>query len=166
MRLVIQKVSQAAVTCTVEGRPAETSEIGRGLCVLVGFGKDDTSNDCQSMSKQLLKLRLYDEPASESGPGRTYAANLAAAKEDLLLVPQFTLTATLKSGRPSFHRALGPEKASSLFAEFTNLCREGLRDTNCLVKTGIFGSYMQVHLVNDGPFTICMTCTDGKCTTW
>lgn len=166
MRLVIQKVSQAAVTSTVEGKAPEVAEITRGLCVLVGFENGDTSVDCLAMSKQLLKLRLFHEPSSESGPGRTYAANLAAAKQDVLLVSQFTLNAVLKSGRPSFHRALGPEKANTLFAEFAKLCQDGLREAECVVKSGIFGSYMQLHLVNDGPFTICMTCTDGKCTTW
>lgn len=166
MRLVVQKVAQAAVTSAIEGKPTETAEIAKGLCVLVGFEKGDTSADCTAMSKQLLKLRIYPEPPTEDGPGRPYAANLASVNQDLLLVSQFTLNATLKSGRPSFHRALEPGNAKELFEEFTGLCREGLRESNCVVKSGIFGSYMQVHLVNDGPFTICLTCTGGKCATW
>lgn len=166
MRLVVQKVSQAAVTSVAEGAAAETAEIGRGFCALVGFEKDDTISDCQSMSSQLLKLRVFPEAPSETGPGRVYAANLGDVQQDLLLVSQFTLNATLKSGRPSFHRAMGPTNAGPLFEEFIKLCREGLRERGCEVKSGIFGSYMQLHLVNDGPFTICLTCKDGKCSTW
>lgn len=166
MRLVVQKVSQAAVTSVVEGKTAETAEIARGLCILVGFEQNDTIADCQAMSKQLLKLRIFPEVASEKGPGRVYAASLADVKQDLLLVSQFTLNATLKSGRPSFHRALGPTNASTLFEAFIQLCRDGLSESGCVVKSGIFGSYMQLHLVNDGPFTICLTCMDGKCSTW
>lgn len=162
----MQRVAQAAVTSAVEGKPVETAEIARGLCVLVGFERGDTSADCAAMSKQLLKLRLYQEGPTENGPGRLYAANIADVKQDLLVVSQFTLNATLKSGRPSFHRALGPESAKGLFEEFVGLCREGLLGSGCAVKSGVFGSMMQVHLVNDGPFTICLTCTDGKCSTW
>lgn len=166
MRLVVQKVAQAAVTSVVEGRPVETAQIVRGLCVLVGFERGDTSADCAAMSKQLLKLRLYPEEPTGNGPGRVYAANVADVKQDLLLVSQFTLNATLKSGRPSFHRALEPESAKKLFEEFVVLCREGLLESGGTVKSGVFGSMMQVHLVNDGPFTICLTCTEGKCSTW
>lgn len=166
MRLVVQKVSQAAVTSVVEGATAETAEIARGLCVLIGFEKDDTLDDCKAMSKQLLKLRIFPEAAAENGPGRVYAASLGDVKQDLLLVSQFTLNATLKSGRPSFHRAMGPTNAGPLFQDFIELCREGLRERGCVVKSGIFGSYMQLHIVNDGPFTICLTCKDGKCATW
>lgn len=165
MRVVVQKVSQAAVTSTLEGASPETASIGRGLVALVGFERGDTAAECAAAAAQLLKLRLYPEPRPDAAP-RPYAAGLAAAGRDLLLVSQFTLNATLKSGRPSFHRALGPDDARPLFEQLFHLCRDGLRATECHVRSGVFGAYMQLHLVNDGPFTVCLTCTDGKCTTW
>jgi D-tyrosyl-tRNA(Tyr) deacylase len=67
----------------------------------------------------------------------------------LLLVPQFTLYAHTKKNRPSFHRALAPDRATELFDYFTEKCRE-LVD----VETGEFGAFMNVSLLNSGPVTI------------
>ena len=67
----------------------------------------------------------------------------------LLLVPQFTLYASTKKNRPSFHKALSPDKATELFDYFTDQCRQHIG-----VETGVFGAYMKVDLLNDGPVTI------------
>lgn len=162
MRLVVQKVAQASVTSTVSGQPTVTSSINRGLMVLVGFEKGDTEIDIQAMRKYLLKLRLYP---STDDPPKQNILNIADAGVDLLLVSQFTLSATLKSGRPSFHRAMEAGDASQLFMQFVTDCRDNLPEA-CQVGSGVFGSWMQVHLVNEGPVTICLTCKDGKCDTW
>ena len=67
----------------------------------------------------------------------------------LLLVPQFTLYGKVKKYRPSFHRALAPDKATELFDYFTDKCREYVE-----VETGVFGAFMKVDLLNNGPVTI------------
>ena len=67
----------------------------------------------------------------------------------LLLVPQFTLYAHTRKNRPSFHRALAPDKATELFDYFAEKCREELD-----VETGEFGAFMKVSLLNNGPVTI------------
>lgn len=162
MRLVVQKVAQASVTSSKADLPTVTSSINRGLMVLVGFEKDDSVSDVQAMSKHLLKLRLFP---SETEPKKQNFATVGDAGLDILLVSQFTLSAVLKSGRPSFHRAMDADKASVLFSQFASACRDSL-PSHCQVETGVFGSWMQVHLVNEGPFTICLTCREGKCETW
>lgn len=165
MRLVVQRVTQASVKSEREGHAPLISEISKGLCVLVGFERDDTSADCVAMAKQLLKLRLFD---SEENADRSAKCtlNMSQAGADLLLVSQFTLAATLRSNRPAYHHSMPAEPGLEMFDAFVELCKEGLKDSAGVVRTGIFGAMMKVSLVNDGPFTICLTCKDGKCTTW
>ena len=67
----------------------------------------------------------------------------------LLLVPQFTLYASTKKNRPSFHKAMNPESATELFEYFKEKCSEGVE-----VESGVFGAYMKVDLLNNGPVTI------------
>ena len=57
---------------------------------------------------------------------------------------------TAKGNRPSFSRAARPEVAEPLYERF---CEE-LRTLGVPVETGVFGAYMQLELVNDGPVTI------------
>lgn len=162
MRLVIQRVAQASVTSSVPGQPTVTSSIDRGLMVLVGFEKTDTAAEMVAMKDKLFKLKLFNS----DDPPKKNAHSVIDAKLDLLLVSQFTLAASLKGGgRPSFHNAKGGEEASTMFTQFIEMCREALPGESRL-QSGIFGSYMQVHLVNDGPYTICLTCKDGKCDMW
>lgn len=162
MRLVVQKVAHASVTSMIEEQAPVTATIGRGLMVLVGFEKGDTIDDMRAMCKSLLKLRFFQ---SKDDPPKPNTHSLSDAGVDLLLVSQFTLTAQLKSGRPSFHRAMDASDANGFYNQFVDLCRQGLPE-RCCVETGIFGAKMHVHLLNEGPFTVCLSCRDGKCDTW
>lgn len=159
MRLVIQRVIQASVTSSIVDQPNVTSSINKGLMILVGFETDDTSREVDAMYKYLFKLRLFDKDMKRN------IINTTDAQMDMLFVSQFTLMAKVKSGRPTFHRAMNGEQAKDMFTKFVEMCREGL-PKECLVESGIFGAYMKVDLINDGPFTICVTCKEGKCDTW
>lgn len=154
MRAVVQRVSQASVT-----GGGRTAEIGRGLCVLVGFEQNDTERERDALIAQLFKLRVFEAPDA----GRPWTAKVRDIDGDILLVSQFTLSAQLKSGRPSFHRAMSPEPAKRMWDSFVAAAAEAHPGH---VKSCVFGSMMHVHLVNDGPFTLCLTATDGKCTAW
>lgn len=111
--------------------------------VLVGFGENDTQKEADYLSQKLLKLRIF---ADESGHMNKSVKDIEGK---LLLVPQFTLYASTKKNRPSFHKALAPDVATDLFDYFTAKCAEEID-----VETGEFGAYMEVSLVNDGPVTI------------
>jgi D-tyrosyl-tRNA(Tyr) deacylase len=57
MRAVAQRVSRASVT--VEGRVA--GEIGPGLVILLGVGREDTSRVAASMAEKLANLRIFED---------------------------------------------------------------------------------------------------------
>ncbi|MCX7731496.1 MAG: D-aminoacyl-tRNA deacylase, partial [Candidatus Caldatribacterium sp.] len=66
-------------------------------------------------------------------------------------VSQFTLYGDCRRGlRPSFDEAAPPDMARYYYEE---LIRR-LRNEGVPVVSGIFGAFMAVELVNDGPVTI------------
>ncbi len=139
MKLVVQRVTSASVEVDDE----ITGEIEDGLMVLVGFGENDTTREADYLARKLAKLRIFED---ENGRMNKSVMDINGK---LLLVPQFTLYAHTKKNRPSFHKALAPDKATVLFDYFTDKCRE-LVD----VETGVFGAFMKVKLLNNGPVTI------------
>jgi len=137
---LLQRVSSASVAVDDE----TIGRIGRGLLVLVAVHRDDEPRDIVRLADRILGYRVF--PDAE---GRM---NLSVRDigGDLLLVPQFTLTAdTSKGTRASFTQGAAPEKASDYFARLVATCRQALQT----VETGRFGANMQVSLINDGPVT-------------
>src|SRR5208283_5040552 len=57
MRAVVQRVSRAKVT--VEGRV--TGEIGPGLMVLLGVGKEDNALVAVAMAEKVANLRIFED---------------------------------------------------------------------------------------------------------
>lgn len=142
MRVVIQRVSQAAVT--VDGRT--TGAIGPGLLVLVGFEAADDEADLAWMAGKIARLRLF---ADQNG---VMNRSIVEAGGQVLAVSQFTLYASVKKGnRPSWSRAARGEISQPLFERFVARLSTEL---GLPVPTGEFGADMQVSLVNDGPVTL------------
>ena len=139
MKLVVQRVSHASVE--VDGEI--TGSISEGLMVLVGFGENDTQKEADYLARKVAKLRVF---ADEDG---RMNKSLLDIDGELLLVPQFTLYGKVKKYKPSFHRALSPDKATELFDYYVEKCSEYVH-----VETGVFGAFMKVDLLNDGPVTI------------
>ncbi|MBR5716441.1 MAG: D-tyrosyl-tRNA(Tyr) deacylase [Bacteroidales bacterium] len=142
MRTVTQRVSHASVTIDGEVR----CSIGQGLLVLVGFEAADTAEDIEWMARKLLALRIFDD---ERGVMNRSVMDVGG---EICIVSQFTLHAlTAKGNRPAYIRAAGRDIAIPLYEKFVQTMQQGLGRP---VSTGIFGAYMQVELVNDGPVTI------------
>ena len=145
MRVVIQRVKQAAVH--VEGR--EISAIGQGLMILLGIEDSDTPDDIAWLCAKIVNLRIFDDEQ-----GVMNESILQKPDHDILLVSQFTLFASTKKGnRPSYIRASKPDFAVPMYEKFIAELSQQLGKE---VKTGVFGAYMLVSLVNDGPVTICI----------
>ena len=141
MRSVIQRVSRAKVT--VDG--AITGEIGPGLMILLGVGKEDTSAVASSMAEKVAHLRIFEDDHGKMN------RSLLDVKASALVVSQFTLYGDARGQRrPSFISAAPPEKAKALYEEFA----AALRSLGITVATGIFQVMMSVELVNEGPVTI------------
>lgn len=139
MKLVVQRVTNASV----EVDDKIVGKISEGLMVLVGFGVNDTTREADYLAKKLVKLRIFPD---ENGRMNRSVKDIGAK---LLLVPQFTLYASTKKNRPSFHKALNPDVATELFDYFADKCGEVVD-----VETGEFGAFMKVNLLNNGPVTI------------
>jgi D-aminoacyl-tRNA deacylase len=142
MRAVVQRVAHASVT--VDERVV--GQVGRGLCVLLGAGRDDGPGDVAYMVEKIANLRIF---ADEQGKMNRSVLDVAGG---VLVVSQFTLYGDARKGRrPSFIQALEPAAAEALYQSVvSNLRAAGVAE----VATGSFGAMMQVELVNDGPVTI------------
>jgi D-tyrosyl-tRNA(Tyr) deacylase len=141
MRAVVQRVSSAKVTVDQE----IVGQIGSGLLVLIGVGRDDVEQDATYLAEKIAGLRVFED---EHGKMNWSAQE---AKASVLAVSQFTLYGDVRRGkRPSFDAAAPPEQARRLYDFFV----ERLRATGLRCETGRFRETMQVALVNEGPVTI------------
>ena len=141
MRAVLQRVSRARVTV----EESVTGEIGAGLMVLLGVGRDDTSAVAVSMAEKVSNLRIFEDNQGKMN------RSLLDVKGSALVVSQFTLYGDARGQRrPSFIAAAPPELAKALYEEFC----AALRKLGVTVATGIFQSMMSVELVTEGPDTI------------
>jgi D-tyrosyl-tRNA(Tyr) deacylase len=147
MRLLIQRVSEAAVT--VDGSTA--GSIRAGLLVFLGVARNDTSADADYLVDKLLGVRVFPD---EAGKMNRSVNEVGGA---LLIVSQFTLYGDCRKGRrPSFDQAAPPDLAHSLYEYFVQAARRG----PVPVETGVFQATMDVTLVNQGPVTILIDSAD------
>ncbi len=148
MRAVIQRVSSARVTVGDE----VAGEIGPGLLVLLGIGREDTPADADWLAAKVAGLRIIEDDEGRMNRSVTESAG------GILVVSQFTLLASTRKGtRPSFNDAAPPELAIPLYEAFNRAATAALGRP---VQTGRFGAHMEVALVNDGPVTIVIDTKD------
>lgn len=142
MRVVIQRVSDAAVTVNTE----TVGSIEKGLLVFAGIEDADTDEDIEWISNKIINLRIFDD--------ENKIPNISVKEIDgsILLISQFTLHALTKKGnRPSYIRA---SKSVVAVPVYEKLIQQLENDLGKKIQTGIFGADMKVPLVNDGPVTI------------
>lgn len=141
MKLVIQRVKNAKVK--VDG--VITAEIGSGLLLLVGIGKDDRPEEIERLADKIINLRIFEDDRGKMN------LNIKQVNGSILSVPQFTLYADLSRGnRPGFELSAEPALAKEYWERFN----EKLMAGGVGVREGVFGAHMEVELVNDGPVTI------------
>ncbi|MDR7355854.1 D-tyrosyl-tRNA(Tyr) deacylase [Corynebacterium felinum] len=138
------RVTQASVVVDGETVGAiECPETG-GLLALVGVGADDAPDAWETMVRKLAELRILRDERSVEEAGAP-----------VLLVSQFTLMGRTKKGRrPSWSDAARGDVAQPVI----NQIAQGLQARGIEVEQGRFGAMMDVHSVNDGPFTVIIEC--------
>lgn len=142
MRAVVQRVSEASVVVDGEvvGSVGGTDADADHLLVLLGITHDDTVQKADALARKVHGLRILHDEVSVADTGG-----------EVLVVSQFTLYGDARKGRrPTWTAAAPGAVAEPLYAEFC----AALRALGTTVPTGRFGADMQVHSVNDGPFTV------------
>jgi len=143
MKIVVQRVKNARVS--VEGSDKIVGEIARGLFVLVGIKKGDTTKEAEVLAEKLTKLRIM---ADEGGKMNLSVLDV---KGEILVVSQFTLIADTTGGnRPSFIDAADPKIAREIYEQLIS----SLKEKGVKVSSGSFGDYMRIEALLDGPVTI------------
>lgn len=141
MIALLQRVTEARVDIAGDRR----ASIGRGLLVLIGVKPEDDESRASKLLQRLLNYRVFADEAGKMN------LSLRQISGDLLLVPQFTLTADTRHGlRPGFSTAAPPEQGRRLFDFLVKTA--STRHTP--VQSGVFGADMRVSLTNDGPVTL------------
>ena len=142
MRAVLQRVNEASVA--VDSK--EISRIGPGMLVLLGIEDSDTDEDIEWLSGKISRLRIFGD---SNGVMNLSVQDVGG---EILVVSQFTLHASTKKGnRPSYIKASKPDTAIPMYEKFKLKLSA---DAGTGVKSGEFGAYMKISLINDGPVTI------------
>ena len=142
MIVVIQRVTSASVK--VEDKMV--SSIGNGMLILLGISNDDSRENVIKMTNKISKLRIFNDENDIMNK------NVNEVNGEVLVVSQFTLYGNVKKGnRPSYIDAAKPDIAEPIYNLFVNQLDNII---NNKVQTGIFGAYMVVDIVNDGPVTL------------
>jgi D-aminoacyl-tRNA deacylase len=141
MRAVVQRVHCASV----EVDAVTVGEIGPGLVVFIGIGREDNKDDADYMVSKIAGLRIFEDEAG--------LMNLSVQETggSVLSISQFTLYGDCRKGRrPGFSSAAPPEEAEKLYDYFC----ERLSMLGLNVATGRFQAEMRVLVDNNGPVTM------------
>jgi len=140
MRAVVQRVLKAKV----EAAGQTAGKIGKGLLVYLSVAATDTTKDAHFIAEKLPNLRIFPD---ETGKMNRSAIDIDAA---ILLISNFTLHGDCRKGRrPALNNAAKPQLARQLYEKLYQLIAE----QGISIQKGLFGEYMLVTSVNDGPVT-------------
>ncbi len=142
MRIIVQRVKEAS--CSVND--IVVSSISNGYLLFVGLTDTDTFKEVEYLAKRIAKLRIFEDEDNKLNK------SILDKNYEILSISQFTLYANTKKGnRPSFTEAMDPLKAEELYLELSKILNN---DYNIKTLNGVFGEYMDISLINDGPVTI------------
>ena len=142
MIVVMQRVTNASVK--VDDKVV--SSINNGMLILLGISNDDSKEDIIKMINKISKLRIFNDE------NNIMNKNVNEVNGEVLVVSQFTLCGNVKKGnRPSYIEAAKPDIAKPIYNLFIKQLDSLI---NNKVQSGIFGAYMLVDIVNDGPVTL------------
>jgi len=143
-RIVVRAVVQRILEAQVKVEDKAVGRVGKGLLVYLSVGKGDTQADVEFIAEKIVNLRIF---ADEAGKMNRSILDVGGG---ILLVSNFTLHGDCRKGRrPSFDAAGEPGLAQLLYEKTAELiAKHGVP-----IEKGVFGAYMQVSSINDGPVT-------------
>ena len=140
MIALLQRVDSAEVHINKE----IYNKINSGLLVLLGIDKNDKLSDIKYLVDKIIHLRIFNDDKDKMN------LSIIDIQGEILIISQFTLLADIKKGRrPSFIQSAEPKVAKNLY----NIFVDQLHSSNLIIKTGQFGSMMDIKLINNGPAT-------------
>jgi D-tyrosyl-tRNA(Tyr) deacylase len=146
MRAVLQRVS----TASVEVGGQLVGSIDKGLLVYLSVGKGDGEADAEFIAEKLVNLRIFADQAGKMN------RSILEVGGEILIVSNFTLHGDCRKGRrPGFDAADEPQNAQRLYEKTIQLAAQ----SGVKVEKGIFGAFMQVASINDGPVTFLLDST-------
>lgn len=147
MRVIVQRVESANVKVdnTIVG------DIGHGILAYICIESKDSEKEYKWIANKLFKLRIFND-AQEN-------MNLSVhdVGGEILLVSNFSLLADARNGnRPSFSSGISVEDARKKYDDFMCLINtmSSKLDPPIKIETGIFGAYMKIEAISDGPINI------------
>ena len=148
MKVVLQRVKSAYVKVDSD----VISEIDNGYLLLWGIEEADSEIESEILINKILNLRVFSDENLKMNKSITDISG------EILIVSQFTLAGKfLKGNRPSFVNAKSPEIAEKMILKIVDEFSK-----HVTVKTGSFGTMMDVGLVNDGPASFVLTARNGQ----
>jgi D-tyrosyl-tRNA(Tyr) deacylase len=143
MRALIQRVKEARVL--IENKIY--GQIGEGMVVLLGVGKDDTEKEVEYLANKIPNLRIFEDKEGK------FNHSVLEINGEVMVISQFTLYGDTKKGRrPDFTKAAPSSEAKILYKKFIDC----LKQQGVKVVSGKFGERMLIDIHNNGPVTLMM----------
>lgn len=144
MRAIVQRVKLASVEIPDENY---YKEIQTGLLILLGIKTGDKIVDAEYLADKCSSLRIFEDESDKMN------RSVKDIFGSVLVISQFTLYGdTSRGNRPGFTDAAKPDEAIPLYEKFIEQMRKNLGKEK--VETGIFGTMMNIELINYGPVTL------------
>lgn len=166
MRAVVQRVKKARVRIPGRGwgisarmltftdrilfDSKQRGKIAKGLLVYLSVANGDKEGDGESIADKLVNLRIFKDEVGKMNK------SVLDVNGGILVVSNFTLLGDCRRGRrPGFDQAAKPEMANRLYEKVCSL----IEAKGVNVQKGVFGEYMEVESVNDGPVNFLLDST-------
>ncbi len=147
MGIIMIAVLQRVISAKVIADGVPSGEIGKGLYILLGVGRDDGEKDAEALAEKISKCRIFTD---ENGKMNLSVNDIFG---ETLVVSNFTLLANYAHGnRPDYFGGAAPEEANRLYEFFKSCLSTKVKKVEC----GVFGAHMETEMVTDGPVTIVM----------
>ncbi|XP_042565641.1 uncharacterized protein LOC116223419 isoform X2 [Clupea harengus] len=147
-RTVLQQCSQAIIQI----HNASYKRIDAGLVIYLSFSKEATEDIIPKMVRTLLGAKLFHVGGGEP-------SSVLDLPGSVLIVPQDSLTGTLKDCKFKYLQRIDAFNGQRLYKNFVSQCERALAsskrsvEAKCIVKYGVYGQKQTIYLSSDDPLT-------------